>query len=186
VIIPGIRSRKADFNRRCAMPSEMRPAALVALVESARNIGKIQLQKLVYFLQETGLPLNYSFEIYLYGPFSHQLARDIGTLDSLEVLRVESNPDGYGFHITPGKFASGHKLPKKYDHHLNRVMRSFGNDTASQLEVKATVHFVNSVVQMSGKKAEDVVLQRVKALKPHFSERFLRKCMDDLKRDSWL
>jgi len=47
-----------------------------------RNIpaSKIVLQKLVFFLRETGIPLTYSFEPYLYGPYSRELADDLDEL----------------------------------------------------------------------------------------------------------
>ena len=42
--------------------------------------SKIVLQKLIFFLRETGIPLSYSFEPYLYGPYSRELADDLDEL----------------------------------------------------------------------------------------------------------
>lgn len=38
--------------------------------------NRIRAQKLVYFGKALGLPLDYDFNIYLYGPYSSALARD--------------------------------------------------------------------------------------------------------------
>ncbi len=84
------------------MRNDFRVAAMVALVGNAqtRRLGKTQLQKLVYFLQKSGVPLGYEYEIYHYGPYSFELSDDMDSLDSLGVLNVESDPNGYGFDIS--------------------------------------------------------------------------------------
>lgn len=168
------------------MTEGLRRAALVGLVEGAKNIGKIQMQKLVYFLQEAGVPLDYAYEIYHYGPFSQELSNDVDTLDSLDILSVETDVEGYGFHINPGRFAAGQKLQKGYAPALQRVLKCFGKDTPSELEVKATVHFVNSVLRQRGRARDEQVIEKVKALKPRFSERFIKVCLQDLRTNRWL
>src|SRR6266702_4367710 len=46
----------------------LRVAAIVALTQSAQaRLGKTQVQKLVYFVQDAGVPLEYKYEIYHYG-----------------------------------------------------------------------------------------------------------------------
>jgi uncharacterized protein len=169
------------------MANDLRSAVLVELVSNARNIGKIQLQKLVYFLQQEGVPLEYQYEMYHYGPYSPELAANLSTLDALGVLDVSADQTGYGFHINPGTFAEGYSAPKKYEEKLNRVLSSFGNDSASQLEVKATLHFVNSIIAKKRKQgSEDLVIKKVKELKPQFSEKFIKSCLNDLKRNNWM
>jgi uncharacterized protein YwgA len=171
------------------MRNELRVAAIVALVQNAQTrLGKTQVQKLVYFAQDCGIPLNYKYEIYHYGPYSFELSHDIGSLDSLGVLSVANEPSGYGFDISVGRFAEKFKLEPKYQKKIEKVIGQFGLNTAAQLEVKATIHFVHSVVKKkaSSSKTKSEVVQKVLALKPRFAEDFVRNCYSDLERAHWV
>lgn len=172
------------------MPKELRIAAVVALAQNARaKLGKTQVQKLVYFLQDCGVPLEYEYEIYHYGPYSFDLARELNSLDSLGVLKVQSDPSGFGFDISVGKFADRFKLDPKYQKKVEKVVSQFGLNTAAELEAKATIHFVHSVVEekktTSGSMRSEVI-KRVCALKPHFSKDFVKSCYVDLQRSEWI
>ena len=171
------------------MHKELRAAAIVVLVQNARaKLGKTQVQKLVYFAQDCGVPLDYKYEIYHYGPYSFELAHDLGSLDSLGVINVDNDPSGFGFDISSGKFAQRFQLEPKYLKKVEKVISQFGSDTPAQLEVKATIHFVHSVVKKktSSGKAKSDVIQRVRALKPRFREDFVKKCYSDLKESRWI
>jgi uncharacterized protein YwgA len=164
------------------MKNELRIPTIVALLANSRSIlGKIQLQKLVYFSQNDGLPLKYLFEIYHYGPYSFELSNDLGSLDALEIVRVQSDPNGYGFQISTGKFADKYTLPPKYQKKIDKVINQFGADSTTKLEVKATIHFVSSVV--SGK---NEIIQKVHALKPRFTKEFIQQSYSELKQMKWV
>lgn len=171
------------------MRNELRVAAIVALVKNAQaRLGKTQVQKLVYFAQDSGVPLNYKYEIYHYGPYSFELSNDLSSLDSLGVLNVESDPRGFGFDISVGKFAEKFKLEPKYQKKVEKVIEQLGLNTPAQLEVKATIHFVHSVIKKkaSAGKAKSEVIQKVRALKPRFTEDFVRSCYSDLEHARWI
>jgi len=71
------------------MQKELRVASIVGLVQNAPSrLGKTQVQKLVYFAQQSGMPLQYKYEIYHYGPYSFELSHELGSLDSLGVINV--------------------------------------------------------------------------------------------------
>jgi uncharacterized protein len=170
------------------MQKELRVAAIVALVQNTQTrIGKTQVQKLVYFAQDCGVPLEYRYEIYHYGPYSFELSHDLGSLDSLGVINIDSAPGGFGFDISVGKFAEKFRLEPKHLKKVEKVINEFGSNTPAQLEVKATIHFVHSVIKkkLSGK-AKSEVIQRVRALKPRFSEEFVKKCYSDLAQAQWI
>ena len=167
------------------MPQDLRTAAIVELVQNAQaRLGKTQVQKLVYFAQQSGVPLGYEYEIYHYGPYSFELSHDLGSLDSLGVLNVESNPAGFGFDISVGKFAERFKVEAKYQKKIEKVTKQFGLNTAAQLEVMATVHFVHSVIRekVAAGKVRAEVIQKVRALKPRFTDTFIKNCYSDLER----
>src|SRR5215469_8819370 len=114
---------------RQIMKTELRIPAIVSLLSTSRaKLGKIQLQKLVYFAQNNGLPLKYTFQIYHYGPYSFELSNDLGSLDALEIVNIQNDPNGYGFQVSTGKFAEKFVLPVKYQKKLDRVIDQFGSE----------------------------------------------------------
>jgi hypothetical protein len=171
------------------MQKELRIATIVGLVQNAPSkLGKTQVQKLVYFAQQCGMPLRYEYQIYHYGPYSFDLSHDLSSLDSLGVLNVQGDPTGYGFDISVGKFAEKFRLEPRYQKKITKIVRDFGSNTPAQLEVKATIHFVFSVVKKSTSrgKTKPQVLQKVHALKPRFTPDFISHCYSDLKQANWI
>lgn len=167
------------------MDKELRTAAIVALVNDSRQrLGKIQVQKLIYFAQQSGLPLEYRYEMYHYGPYSFELAHQLDSLDSLGVLRVQSDTSGFGFDISAGKFADKFSLAPKYKKKIGDILNQFGLNSPAQLEVKATLHFVHSVMKNRMTKAD--VIKKVRALKPRFTEKFVKDCYAELERAEWI
>ncbi|MGB8006525.1 MAG: hypothetical protein WCF48_05295 [Terriglobales bacterium] len=165
---------------------DVRVDAIVSLVQGVHHktdqLGKIQLQKMIYFLQETGVPLGYKFEIYHYGPYSFELSDQMSSLDSLGVLAIGADPSGYGFNIKVGSHASKYQIDKKYSPKLDYIVNKFGTDSPAQLEVKSTVHFVNKVLKKQMKSLpEKLVVEKVKELKPRFTEKFISDCYGELK-----
>jgi uncharacterized protein YwgA len=171
------------------MPNELRVAAIVALVRNAQTrLGKTQVQKLIYFAQDSGVPLNYEYEIYHYGPYSFELSHDLGSLDSLGILNVASEPSGYGFDISVGRFSEKFNLEPRYQKRVEKVLEQFGLNTAAQLEVKATIHFVHSIIRKKApaSKVKAEVVEKVLALKPRFTGEFVRTCYSDLEQARWI
>jgi uncharacterized protein len=170
---------------------QMRVDAIVSLVQAVQNktdqLGKIQLQKLVYFLQETGVPLGYKFEIYHYGPYSFELSDQMSSLDSLGVLSINSDPSGYGFNIKVGTHGAKYKIDKKYSPKVEYIAKAFGSETPAKLEVKSTAHFVSKVLRKQGKNLpEALIVAKVKELKPKFTDRFISDCYQELKKNQFV
>jgi uncharacterized protein len=62
---------------------------LGAIVHAHRNhelVGRTRLQKTVYLLQRVGLPTDYQFEMYHYGPYSEELKDDVRLASSVGAL----------------------------------------------------------------------------------------------------
>jgi uncharacterized protein len=77
-------------------------AVLAATARAAGNhadkgyLGRTALQKILYFLQLSGVPLRYRFDIYHYGPYCDRISRDVEWLVADGVLRdASSNPEKY-------------------------------------------------------------------------------------------
>src|ERR1700757_3431736 len=59
-------------------------------------LGRTALQKILYFLQLSGVPMRYRFDIYHYGPYCDRVSRDVELLVADGVLKdISSNPDKY-------------------------------------------------------------------------------------------
>jgi hypothetical protein len=171
------------------MEKNLRTSAIVALTQGIpARLGKTQVQKLVYFLQDAGVPLEYKYEIYHYGPYSFELSKDMSSLEGLGVLNIESDPTGFGFDISVGKFAEKFRLDAKYQKKIEKVINQFGLNSAAELEVKATIHFVYSVVKEKAPstKIKSEVIQKVSALKPRFNKDFIKNCYLSLEDASWI
>ena len=132
------------------MPNELRVAAIVALVRNAQTrLGKTQVQKLIYFAQDSGVPLNYEYEIYHYGPYSFELSHDLGSLDSLGILNVASEPSGYGFDISVGRFSEKFNLEPRFQKRVEKVLEQFGLNTAARWRLRPPS---TSSIRLSGRK----------------------------------
>jgi uncharacterized protein YwgA len=55
------------------------------------ELTKINIQKLVYFLRETNIPVTYKFAPYIYGPYSSELKSDIEDLLMWENITLQGN-----------------------------------------------------------------------------------------------
>jgi uncharacterized protein YwgA len=133
-------------------------------VTSLGDLGKTKLQKLTYFLQEAfGLPLGYRFQMYHYGPYSFDLDDELSRTKTLGYVDVEPDPDGYGFHILPINTAP--ETPGSYAERVEAVVERFGHLDAGQLELLATLHFVQITTQVND---EERVMKLTQSLKPKY------------------
>jgi uncharacterized protein YwgA len=143
-------------------------AVLHWLVSDLQDAGKIQLQKLVYFLQESyGIPLGYTFRMHHYGPYSRELDNDLLKLRLMGFINVQADDSGYGFHVTPlcdADLAWTNALAS-YESQLRDALTKLGHLPASELEIQATIHYVSELVE--GASAEEIVAI-VHSLKPKF------------------
>jgi hypothetical protein len=101
------RSANRFLRKENKMSSEVIFQRLALLAEFSRRakLGRTAIMKLMFFLQERmGVPLNYQFSLYSYGPFDSDVLADISTAERLNVLRssVEYYPSGTGYLYEPG------------------------------------------------------------------------------------
>src|SRR5580658_9360493 len=94
------------------MPADLLVKRMGVFAELARKsryrFGRTALMKLCYFLQEAkGVPLQYNFSLYTYGPFDSEVLADLQTAEELNILETEFEqyPGGYGYQISPGPSA---------------------------------------------------------------------------------
>jgi uncharacterized protein YwgA len=71
-------------------------AAVIAAHKDRRVVGRTRLQKTVKLLQRLGLPTDYLYTIFFYGPYSEGVFTEIRLLEQLGLITEEehSNSDG--------------------------------------------------------------------------------------------
>jgi uncharacterized protein YwgA len=71
-------------------------AAVVAAHDNRRVVGRTRLQKTVKLLQRLGMPTDYLYTIFFYGPYSEGVFRDIRLLEQMGLIREEEGATGEG------------------------------------------------------------------------------------------
>ena len=76
-------------------------AAVIAEHESHQVVGRTRLQKTVKLLQRLGLPTDYGYMNFFYGPYSEAVQTDIRLLEHLGLVQEEShtNQNGQSYYI---------------------------------------------------------------------------------------
>lgn len=167
-------------------------ALIVALVEKAPSgyLGRTAIMKSVYLLQVLrDLRLNYRFGLYTYGPYDSDVLDDLAFARSLAAVTVDpvEYPMGYGYQVRPGPAAGQIKARAaeflaKHDHDIAWVMREFGDRTASELELISTIVYADRSLAAKNQRVPlpDLV-RRVRAVKPHFTERQVLEFAESLR-----
>src|SRR5438270_2170265 len=71
-------------------------AQAAAASQASGYLGRTALQKILYFLQISGVPMRYRFDIYHYGPYCDRISRDVEWLVADGVLKdASSSPEKY-------------------------------------------------------------------------------------------
>ena len=134
--------------------------------------GETHLQKCMFFLQRMrGVPTDYSFLLYRYGPFSFGLRDDLVQLQGDGLVELSPRPYPYGPTLTASEASQRFrklcsKTLEKYDDDLNFVADHFGSMTASELEKFATAYYFH-LRELSS--SDEDIAKKVNAVKPHIS-----------------
>lgn len=168
----------------------MKLEALIAYLADKTVIrGKKALQKLVYFCTETGVPVYASFRMHIYGPYSNEVAEELGEAIAKEIIKL-----GYdGFSFAKGTacqeyIAKYHQDIDAYRAQIDKVLDAFGRYTPLALELYATVHFIATALQEAyGDVNEEVVIAEVyRAKGDKFTLSQIRQAYRDLVSWGWL
>ena len=161
---------------------ELRLAIIHEVISRLGDVRKIQLQKLVYFLQESGgVPMGYTFRMHHYGPYAEALETDTTWLRFAGYVDIQPDIQGYGFHITPTDDPEDEWLnwTPLYKESIDRVVRTFATRPLSELELAATIHFIT---KLRPDESMEEVLTKVKSLKPKFTEGYIAEVNTELEQ----
>lgn len=164
--------------------------ALIAYLADRTAIrGKKALQKLVYFCREAGVPVYATYRLHIYGPYSNEVAEELGEAVAKEILRLDYD----GFSFTAGtscrKYLDGHRRTiELHREKIDRVLEKLGQFSPMALELYATVHFVATALNEAyGSVGEDGVVAEVyRAKGDKFSRSQIQAAYRDLLAWGWL
>jgi len=145
-----------------------RYAIIRCIVDKVKDVGKIRMQKLVYFLQWIfNVPLGYDYKMHYYGPYSDELNDDLIAMQMNNNLEIGADPSGYGYHIIPGTEAvtTRDEILGKYSENISKCLSEFDKFNPNELEIISTLHFAKYV---AGVPDEDKIIEKTSMLKPVF------------------
>lgn len=174
-----------------------RLAVICRLVERAGdfNVGRTALMKFLYILKEVkGVPLDYRFTLYTYGPFDSRVLDDLSYAESLEAVdsAVVPYPGGTGYIFKPGakaeKIASrGEDFLALHLEDIEWVVNEFGQRTAADLEMISTVIYVDRQAKKCQKSLTlEELATKVVDIKPHLEKATVLREAEELCESAYL
>ena len=152
----------------------------------------IEVQKLMYFMQEAGQPLRLNYVKHHYGPYAANLSHVLHKVEGYFVSGYQDGGDQPDKELTivPGAVAEAEEAlehePRAHEH-FNRVADLVdGFETPYGLELLATVHWVAT---REGAATPEQALVRIhdwNERKRTFTERQVAIAFDTLKTKGWL
>jgi len=129
-------------------------AAIVKIISIYREmeytLSKIEIQKLAYFLEETGQPLKLDFVKHNYGPYSDKLRHVLKAMDGHYITGVGDFSGDSEIAVIPGALSEADKFIQTCDddelsEHVKRIARLIeGFETPYGMELLASVHWVRT------------------------------------------
>jgi hypothetical protein len=172
-----------------------RLATLVALAEKKPLLGRTAVMKLCYFLQTLrDVPLGYRFTLYSYGPFDSSVLSDLSTAETLGGIESKTvfYSGGYGYEISPaGRSRSVRNLAsgfvKKYRSDIDWALERFAKFGSADLELLSTIIYVDREFATTNERlTADALAEKVREVKPHFAEEYIRGKVDYLRQEKML
>ena len=164
---------------------------LTYLAKAAPNgwVGRTAMVKFCYLLQAVEeVPLGYHFTLYSYGPFDSDVLADLDTAEALCAVQasVSYYPGGYGYEIRPaGQCESAKQLAagflNRHETDIDWVIAEFGGLDAADLELTSTIVYIDREALSAQERLQnEALVQRVRDVKPHFTEEQVRDQVRDL------
>ena len=156
-----------------------RVAVLAKLIQALHKFhswcGETHIQKAVYFLQNTGqVPLGYDYILYKHGPYSFDLAGELGTMRGAGFTELAFPVASYGPSVQLTGMVQSMLLTGDEDGNveavtplIEHIAEWFGSKDVRFLERVATAFYV---LQENPAAEPHLRAERLRRLKPHISE----------------
>jgi hypothetical protein len=118
-------------------------------------VGRTAVQKIMYFLKAIGVPMDYRFDIYHYGPYCEEVSRDVEWLMADEVIAELSDNRAKYSNYAPGpamwELLSGHEESiKPFRADVQAIVRALVPLRPERLELIATLDYLYRMKRASG------------------------------------
>lgn len=132
-------------------------------------VGKIKLQKSIYFLTNLGINTSIDFDYYYYGPYSKQIddalseisSEEIGILEEQVKFRVLDGAKYSVFKIRDNK-AIEREIEKCDYEIISKWASIFAKTNSTILELAATIHWLKNVERISDWRQEIITRKGAK------------------------
>lgn len=154
------------------------------IISESATIGKTKLQKTVYFAQEAlGIPMDFEFTMHYYGPYSRELdmlTTEMKYFDSIDISYYSSG-GWYGSEIKVGQETDKIQIDPTYKDRIHKLLAVIREYDTNQMELCATIHFVNSILEERGiANTRERVAKETQLLKPKFQMDQIYQYLDKL------
>jgi uncharacterized protein YwgA len=155
------------------------------------SAGKIQLQKLIYFLKYLGVKIPYGYVVAKYGPYSSELSKKLNEMEFNDYIKSIHN---YNYEISSQNFEEKFyslESDSKYNNvitQFNRVFNVLPSLEFDDIELYSTVHYCyNSLKVVKDSVSIEEVTQEVKKWKDDkFSDEEIKNAFDKLSTNNLL
>jgi len=170
-------------------------AALIGLLKNYADAGYeislLEIQKLMYFLQEAGEPLRLKYRRAKYGPYADNLHHVLQAMEKHYIEGYGDRSKSIQITLMPEGIEEAEKFLKKQRETLERFKRVIklieGFETPYGLELLATVHW--TITRGKKNKLDDIV-QFIKAWSPRkkelFSVNHIKKAKERLEKTNFI
>ena len=158
------------------------------------RIGRTALQKLIYLLQELfNINCGYDFKFYTYGPFSSEILSNIDIMERYHAIKTHRVDYGHGYSGYEIESATesdkvlerSQEFIKENSDTINQMLDIFRGKTAEQLELYATIVWVDRDIKTTSHSSEEIC-SIVKELKPKFDQGTIKSGIEFIKSHNFL
>jgi len=158
---------------------------LTDMKEKRIPLTKINIQKILFFLKETNIPITYKFELYLYGPFSFELKNDLYDMTMLKEL-IYNNDNKSEYMITDKMKIEQHideDILKAISDKINSFKKVVQQDGFSfdSMEIVGTIIYCIRALEKVHRKvnAKNVLMQFKIWKNKKYQDEEIKKCFNE-------
>jgi len=166
-------------------------ALLAVVIAEARKVadqqesfvGRTALQKILYFLKESGVPMRYKFDIHHFGPFCENILDDAELLVAEDAVVDASEKPKYSNYAPSSKLE---ELVSPYEDQIapfretiKKVVETLIPLSPTRQELLATLHFAYRWIIATGVESDQVKANTVNKFIEFKKEKFSRQEIED-------
>lgn len=151
-------------------------------------LGRTMVQKICYFLKAKGIPLDFKFDIYHYGPYSQELYFRMDELLADDIVLDKSE------HKSKSKYVPGNQLDEllskynisNYEKDIDDIINLFNQFHPTEMELLATIHYLqNTSTKYYGTPPQkDEIINKVISIKRgRFDRELVSRAFDALEEN---